>query len=187
MLNWPIVNRVSYIPVVFVRARKTSASMGVYVGPQIRVTSSKKLVFSSQQSIWGSLLDSRMVGHILRRRIHQIELALMFHDVGDTWVFPYTDDTLAHMRVQRRMRIRVHDVFQKEFRIIIVLRIDRADIKLGHGSNESLDAIEYIFVDGEAVEPEFLWGVAVLMDNFHLLHDCRLAAFSGTCQDAVST
>ena len=45
MLNWPIVNRVSYIPVVFVRARKTSASVGVYVGPQIRVTSSKKLNF----------------------------------------------------------------------------------------------------------------------------------------------
>ncbi len=43
MLNWPMVNRVSYIPVVFVRARKTSASMGVYVGPHIRVTSSKKL------------------------------------------------------------------------------------------------------------------------------------------------
>ncbi len=43
MLNWPIVNRVSYIPVVFVRARKTSASMGVYAGSQIRATSSKKL------------------------------------------------------------------------------------------------------------------------------------------------
>jgi hypothetical protein len=43
MLSWPIVNLVSYIPVVFVLARKTSASVGMYSGAAIRATSSKKL------------------------------------------------------------------------------------------------------------------------------------------------
>jgi hypothetical protein len=43
MLNEPIENLVSYIPVVFVRALKTSASTGIYSGAEIRVASSKKL------------------------------------------------------------------------------------------------------------------------------------------------
>ncbi len=60
------------------------------------------------------------------------------------------------------------------------------DIELTHGSDESFDAVKYIFVDGKAVEAEFLRGVAVLMDNFHLLHDCRFAAFSGTCGHEVN-
>lgn len=43
MLSDPIVNLVSYIPVVFVRALSTSASIGMYSGEDIRLASSKKL------------------------------------------------------------------------------------------------------------------------------------------------
>lgn len=51
MLSWPIVNRVSYIPVVFVRARSTSASIGMYSGAVMRSTSSKKLSQVSVNSV----------------------------------------------------------------------------------------------------------------------------------------
>ena len=47
ILSCPIVNRVSYIPVVFVRARNTSASVGIYSGDAILRTSSKKLMVVS--------------------------------------------------------------------------------------------------------------------------------------------
>jgi hypothetical protein len=43
MLNDPIVNLVSYMPVVLVRALKTSASTGMYSGDEILMASSKKL------------------------------------------------------------------------------------------------------------------------------------------------
>lgn len=43
MPNWPIENLVSYIPVVFVLALRTSASMGIYSGAAILGDSSKKL------------------------------------------------------------------------------------------------------------------------------------------------
>lgn len=43
MLNWPMVNLVSYIPVVFVLARSTSVTLGIYSGDAIRFASSKKL------------------------------------------------------------------------------------------------------------------------------------------------
>ena len=43
MPNWPIENLVSYIPVVFVLALRTSASMGMYSGAAILGDSSKKL------------------------------------------------------------------------------------------------------------------------------------------------
>lgn len=70
------------------------------------------------------------------------------------------------------MGIRVHNKFQKEIRVLDVFGIDRLDIELAHGSYESLDAIQDIFVDGETIETEFLSGVAILMDDFHLLHYC---------------
>ncbi len=60
------------------------------------------------------------------------------------------------------------------------------DIELPHGSDKSFDAVQYVFVDGEAVEPEFLRGVAILMDNLHLLHDRGFAAFSGSCGYEIS-
>lgn len=43
MLKDPIVNLVSYIPVVFVLALNTSASIGMYSGAEILFASSKKL------------------------------------------------------------------------------------------------------------------------------------------------
>jgi len=43
MLSEPMVNLVSYIPVVFVLALKTSASIGMYSGAEILLASSKKL------------------------------------------------------------------------------------------------------------------------------------------------
>ena len=43
MLSCPIVNLVSYIPVVFVLALSTSASIGMYSGAAIRDACSKKL------------------------------------------------------------------------------------------------------------------------------------------------
>ncbi len=43
MLNWPIVNLVSYMPVVLVRARSTSASVGIKSAEAILGASSKKL------------------------------------------------------------------------------------------------------------------------------------------------
>lgn len=43
MPNWPIENLVSYIPVVFVLALRTSASVGIYSGADILNDSSKKL------------------------------------------------------------------------------------------------------------------------------------------------
>lgn len=46
------------------------------------------------------------------------------------------------------------------------------DIELPHSSYKSLDAVKHIFVDSEAVEAEFLVGIAVLMDDFHLLYNC---------------
>ena len=50
MLNDPIENLVSYIPVVFVRALNTSASTGMYSGAAILVASSKKLKLSVRMS-----------------------------------------------------------------------------------------------------------------------------------------
>jgi len=44
MLSWPALNFVSLMPVVFVRACSTSASLGTYPLAPIRLTSSKKLV-----------------------------------------------------------------------------------------------------------------------------------------------
>jgi len=67
--SWPMWNLVSYIPVVFVRARKTSDSTGMYSGSAILITSSKKL--------WALACKQGQVGRedVLRGRVHQVELA----------------------------------------------------------------------------------------------------------------
>ena len=51
MLNDPIVNLVSYIPVVLVLALNTSASIGMYSGAEILLASSKKLEPVSDASL----------------------------------------------------------------------------------------------------------------------------------------
>lgn len=50
--------------------------------------------------------------NVLRRGIHQIEFALMLHNVCDAWILPYTHNTFAHVWVERRMWIWIHHIVQ---------------------------------------------------------------------------
>ena len=120
------------------------------------------------------------ISHVLRRGVHQIELALMFHNICDTWVLPYTHDALAHVWVERRMGIRIHHIFQQVVAVVIIPGIPRFNLKLLHGSYKSFGAVKYVFVDGKTIEGEFIFGVTILVDNLHLLYYCGFTAFSGT-------
>ena len=84
------------------------------------------------------------------------------------------------------MRIRVHRVFQKILCVDVVLWINRGNVELSHSSYDSLDAIQNVFVDGQAVEAKLLWCIAVLVDDLHLLDDRRFTAFSGTCSYTIN-
>ncbi len=78
------------------------------------------------------------------------------------------------------MGIWVHHILQKVIGIVIVLGISRFDIKLPHSSYESFGAVKHVFVDGKAIEGEFIFGVPVLVNNLHLLYYRGFTAFSGT-------
>ena len=95
----------------------------------------------------------------------------MVHDICNARILPYTDHTLAHMLVQWRMRVRVYLIFQQVFGIFIVFGVVRLDLELPHSPYKGFGAVEHIFVDGKAVEGEFVSGVAVLMNDFHLLYN----------------
>ena len=54
------------------------------------------------------------------------------------------------------------------------------DVELLHGSYQGFYTIKHVLVDCESVQAKFLVGVAVLMDDLHLLDNCRFAAFPGS-------
>ncbi len=103
----------------------------------------------------------------------------MLHDIRNAGILPYADHTFADVRVQRSVWIWVNLVFQEVVRVIVVLGVAGVYLKLSHCSYEGFSAVENVLVDGEAVEGQFVFGVSILMDDFHLLYDRRLATFSG--------
>lgn len=114
MLSWPIENRVSYIPVVFVRARRTSDSVGMKSRWPIRCASSKKL----QRRTAGLAAGPRRSGGQIDRlwgRVHQIKLVLMFHDFGNARILPQRHHSGRQLGVEGKGRVRIDVEIQDEF------------------------------------------------------------------------
>ena len=80
------------------------------------------------------------------------------------------------------MWVGVDLIFQQVISSLGVFRIHWLYFELSHGCDECFGAINDVFVDGEAVEGQFVLGVAILMDDFHLFYNRRLAALARACQ-----
>lgn len=102
--SWPMLNRVSLIPVVFDRARSTSSSFGTKSTRPIRCTLSKKLearvkgvksrqprVLFAKQGTQGS--------HSLWCAVHQVEITALVHDSRNHWIMPQIFDRFRNGRI----------------------------------------------------------------------------------------
>jgi hypothetical protein len=106
-----MLNRVSLMPTVFARARRTSVSFGMYPGVPMRRTSPKKLCATWSERVLRSWAHSQLrrrreAGEesVERRRdslgctVHQIKIAaVLVHDLGDDGVLPELVDRLRDL------------------------------------------------------------------------------------------
>lgn len=95
------------------------------------------------------------------------------------WVAPHGGYGMADATVEGFFRIRVDGVVDKVLAVFGVPRRLWGDFELSHSTNEGFCAINDVFVYGETVHGELFLGVAILVDNLHLLDDGGLAALSG--------
>jgi hypothetical protein len=102
--------------------------------------------------------------------------------LGYAGVAPHGRDGLAHPHVERLLGIGVDSVVDKVVAELVVARRLGLDLELAHCADEGLCTVDDVLVDGEAVHGELLLGVAVLVDNLHLLDDGRFAALAGACR-----
>ena len=96
-------------------------------------------------------------------------------------VAPQGSDGLTDSHVQRFLWVRVDSVVDEVVAVLVVAGDFWLDLELPHGANEGFCAIDDVLVYGQTVHGELLLCVAVLVDDFHLLDNGRLAAFARSC------
>jgi hypothetical protein len=102
----------------------------------------------------------------------------------DLWyagVAPHGGYGLSDAHVERLLGVGVDGVVDQVVAELVVARRLGLDLELAHGANEGFGAVDDVLVDGEAVHGELFLGVAVLVDDLHLLDNGRLAALAGAC------
>ena len=102
----------------------------------------------------------------------------MVEDLGYTRIFPDGGYGSRASRVQMSIRVGVYSELHDEFAVLNIFGDFWSDVELLHGTNEGLGAVNDILVYGMPVEAQFVDTVAVLVDDFHLLDNGRLAAFT---------
>lgn len=104
----------------------------------------------------------------------------MFQYGGGARVLPDEHDRIAYHGIQGNIGVGFEIIVVQEVHIVADLLACGNETELVVGFYERLGAIEQILVDRQTVHGEFLHGIAILMDDFHLLDNRRLATFSGT-------
>jgi hypothetical protein len=102
--------------------------------------------------------------------------------LGYAGVAPHGGDGLAHAHVERLLGVGVDGVVDEIVAELVVAGRLGLDLELAHCADEGLCAVDDVLVDSEAVHGELLLGVAVLVDDLHLLDDGRLATLTGACR-----
>ena len=167
------------MPVVFVLARRTSDSVGVYRESAIRRTESKKLF---ARSVKIGQPDDPAHRDILWCRVHEIELAGMLHQLGHARVVPQREHCFADTRLQHGRWVRIDLIREEVLHMIRCCRILRLYFELLHGGDEIFGAIDEIPVDGDSIHGKLVFAVSALMNDLHLLDDGRFSALSRACQ-----
>lgn len=103
----------------------------------------------------------------------------MLEHLGYARISPHGCNGLADPHVEGLFRVGVDCVFEQVVAVFAVAGALGADVELSHGADEGFGAVDDVFVDGETVHGELVLGVAILVDNLHLLDNGRLAALAG--------
>lgn len=77
-------------------------------------------------------------------------------------------------------------IFVEKGEIILNFLARRFEVKKAVSLDERLGTIEEVLVDGQAIKGQFFNGVAILVNNFHLLNNGRLSTFARACDLSVS-
>lgn len=110
----------------------------------------------------------------------------MLKDLWHARVLPYSGDGVGSFGRQRRIGIGIHCVFHYVVAILLAVGRLGRDVELSHGGYECLCTVDDILVDSVSVERKFVDAVTVLVYDFHLLDNGRLAALARACLDCVS-
>jgi len=112
-----------------------------------------------------------VVGGVLFCRVHQVELGLPLHQLLLGGVVPYGLDGHANLGVDRGLGTRVEYVVEEEIGIGPVLLNLWFDFELAHGVDDGFGAFNQVLVDSWPVGVELGLGVALEVDDLHLLHN----------------
>lgn len=118
----------------------------------------------------------------LLSRIHEVELGLSLHKLLFRRVSPDSLHGISHSGVDLCLSTSLDAVLKQEVAIRLVLLDGQLDIKLAHGVDNGLGALDQVLEDGRAVVVEFIVGIAFEMDDLHLLDNGGLATFTRTCR-----
>lgn len=110
----------------------------------------------------------------------------MVEDSGYTRIFPNCSDGGSTSRVQVGVRIGVNGELHDKLAVLDILRDLWGDVELLHGADKGFCAINDVFVNGMPVQTQFVYTVAILVDDLHLLDNSRLSALAGTYARGVS-
>jgi hypothetical protein len=104
--------------------------------------------------------------------------------VEDFWyarIFPDGSNGRRASHVEVSVRIGIDGELHDEFAVLHIVGQFWGNVELLHGADESFGAVNDVLVDGMSVQAQFVDAVAVLVDDFHLFDNGRLAALAGAC------
>lgn len=99
----------------------------------------------------------------------------MVHDGGDDGVLPELVDGAGHVLVKVVAGVCADVVVEDALCAGAVVGVGAVHAELAHGEDDVVRALEEVAEDGGAVGHELGLGVAVLVDDLHLLDDRALA------------
>lgn len=117
-------------------------------------------------------------GGLLGGGIHQIKLILVFQRGGRAGVVPEVCDGIADLGVERGVGVGVDGVVGEELDELADSSTRGLEGELMVGADEAFGAVEEVLIDGQTIQGELFDGVAVLVDDLHLLDNSGLSALA---------
>lgn len=120
--------------------------------------------------------------NLLRCRVHDIKLTWPLHAGSSDRIMIERVDRVDDIRAECEIWVSINAVVEDAVCVGSVFWLDGFQPQFLHGEDECLCRIDQVLVDCQSKCCQFLTAISALVNDLHLLDNCRLARLSTPCE-----